>query len=134
MGMVVIQPFILVAKLKKTKTEFLRCTGYLNSIKNPIKQDLLLILVLVQQQIFLKLLPSCLTAVKKHVIKYCEKVYERSGKIFFGLIIPTQCFYRFSEILIGPLAKLNCFLHFDKSPCVGIFDNCLDITVVDCVN
>ena len=28
-----------------------------------------------------KLLTSCLTAVKKHVIKYCEKVYERSGKI-----------------------------------------------------
>ena len=26
-----------------------------------------------------KLLTSCLTAVKKHVIKYCEKVYERSG-------------------------------------------------------
>ena len=50
MGMVVIQPYILVSKLKKTKTKFLRCTGYLNSIKNPIKQDLLLILVLVQQQ------------------------------------------------------------------------------------
>ena len=26
-----------------------------------------------------KLLTSRLTAVKKHVIKYCEKVYERSG-------------------------------------------------------
>ena len=33
MGMVVIQPYILVSKLKKTKTKFLRCTGYLNSIK-----------------------------------------------------------------------------------------------------
>ena len=31
-----------------------------------------------------KLLPSCLTAVKNHVIRYCEKVYERSGKICFG--------------------------------------------------
>ena len=40
-------------KLKKIKTKFLRCTGYLNSIKNPIKQDLLQILVLVQQQNFL---------------------------------------------------------------------------------
>ena len=29
------------------------------------------------------LLTSCLTAVKKHVIKYCEKVYERSGKNLF---------------------------------------------------
>ena len=29
--------------------------------------------------------------------------------------------------------KIKLFLHFDRSPCVGIFDNCLDITVVDCV-
>ena len=34
MGMVVIQPYIFVSKLKKIKTKFLRCTGYLNSIKN----------------------------------------------------------------------------------------------------
>ena len=27
------KPYILVSKLKKTKTKFLRCTGYLNSIK-----------------------------------------------------------------------------------------------------
>ena len=33
MDMVVIQPYILETKLKKTKTKFLRCTGYLNSIK-----------------------------------------------------------------------------------------------------
>ena len=33
LGMVVIQPYISVSTLKKTKTEFLRCTGYLNSIK-----------------------------------------------------------------------------------------------------
>ena len=50
MGMVVMQPYILVSKLKKIKTKLLRCTGYLNSIKKPIKQDLLLILVLVRQQ------------------------------------------------------------------------------------
>ena len=34
MGMVVNQPYILVSKLKKIKTKFLRCTGYLTSIKN----------------------------------------------------------------------------------------------------
>ena len=39
MGMVVTQPYVSVSKLKKIKTKFLRCTGYLNSIK-PIKQDL----------------------------------------------------------------------------------------------
>ena len=33
-----------------------------------------------------KLFTSCLTAVKKHVIKYCEKVYERSGKNLFWSI------------------------------------------------
>ena len=33
-----------------------------------------------------KLLTSCLTAVKKHVIKCCEKVYERSGKNLFWSI------------------------------------------------
>ena len=32
------------------------------------------------------MLTSCLTAVKKHVIKYCEKVYERSGKTLYWSI------------------------------------------------
>ena len=32
------------------------------------------------------MLTSCLTAAKKHVIKYCEKVYERSGKNLFWSI------------------------------------------------
>ena len=34
-----------------------------------------------------KLLTSCLTAVKNHVIRYCEKVNERSGKNLFLSII-----------------------------------------------
>ena len=33
-----------------------------------------------------KLLISCLPAVKNHVIRYCEKVYERSSKILFRSI------------------------------------------------
>ena len=37
MGIVVIQSYILVPKLKKTKTKFLRCTGYLTSIKKTYK-------------------------------------------------------------------------------------------------
>ena len=32
------------------------------------------------------LLTSCLTAIKNHVIKYYTTVYERNGKIFFGLL------------------------------------------------
>ena len=34
MGMVVIQPYILVSKLLKIKTKLLLCINYLNSIKN----------------------------------------------------------------------------------------------------
>ena len=51
-------------KAKKIKTKFLRCTGYLNPIKTPIKQDLLLILVLVRQQNFLNCYPRVLQLLK----------------------------------------------------------------------
>ena len=34
MGMVVIQPYILVSNLKKTKKKFLRYTGCLTAVKN----------------------------------------------------------------------------------------------------
>ena len=42
----------------------------------------------------------------------------------------------FSEFLIGPLTKLNGFYTSIKTPnpCAGIFDICLDFTVVDCVD
>ena len=33
-----------------------------------------------------KLLPSCLSTIKNHVIHYCEKVYERSDKNLFWSI------------------------------------------------
>ena len=33
-----------------------------------------------------KLLTSCLTAVRKHIIRYCEKVCKKSGKILFWSI------------------------------------------------
>ena len=85
MGMVVIQPYILVSKLKKIKTKFLRCTGYLNSIK-PYKARFIANSSSCTTTELSKLLTSCLTAVKKHVIKYCEKVYERSGKNLFWSI------------------------------------------------
>ena len=83
MGMVVIQPFILVSKLKKIKTKFLRCTGYLNSIK-PYKARFIAHYSSCTTTELSKLLTSCLTAVKKHFIKYCEN--ERSGKNLFWSI------------------------------------------------
>ena len=78
MGMAIIQPYILVSNLKKTKTKFLRCTCYLNSIKT-IKQDVLLNLVLVRQHNVLHYQPHVLQLLKT-CFKYCEKVYGRSGK------------------------------------------------------
>ena len=79
MSMVVIQPYILVSKLKKIKTMFLRCTGYLNSIKT-YKARFIANSSYCTTRDLSKLLTSCLTGVKKHVIKYCEKVYEGSVK------------------------------------------------------
>ena len=73
MGMVVIQPYILVKKLKKTKTKFLRCTGYINSIKKPLKQDLLLIIVLVRQQNFLSYYPHVLQLLKNMLLSTVTK-------------------------------------------------------------
>ena len=75
---------ILVSKLKN-KTKFLRCTGYLNSIK-PYKARFVANSSSCTTAKLSKLLTSCLTAVGEHVIKYCEKVYERSGKIYIALL------------------------------------------------
>ena len=86
MGMVVIQPYILVSKLMKIKTKCLRCTGYLNSIKKNYKARFIANSSSCMTTELSKLLSSCLTAVKKHVIKYREKVYERSSKTYFGLL------------------------------------------------
>ena len=75
-----------MSKLKKTKTKFLHCTGYLNSIKKPIKQDLSLNLVLVRQQNFLNCLPHVLQLLKNMLLSTVKKVYERYGKNLFWSI------------------------------------------------
>ena len=62
------------------------CTGYLNSIKKTYKARFIANSSSCTTTELSKLLTSCLTAVKKHVIKYCEKVYERSGKNLFWSI------------------------------------------------
>ena len=63
MGMVVMQPYILVSKLKKIKAKFLRCTGYLNSIKTYKASFIANSSSCTTTELF-KLLTSCLTAVK----------------------------------------------------------------------
>ena len=74
--------------LRNAKTDFLRCIGYLSFTKHRIKHDLLQTQVLVLQVTteLSKLLTSSLSAVKNHVITYCEKVYVRSGKNLFWSI------------------------------------------------
>ena len=81
MGMVVIQPYISVSKLKKITLYWLpklhkknykaRCIANSSSCTTTELSKLLMYL----------------TAVKKRVIKYCENVFERSGKEnYFGLL------------------------------------------------
>ena len=61
--MVDIQPHILISKLKIIKTKFLRCTGYLNSIK-PYKARFIANSSSCTTTELSKMLTSCLTAVK----------------------------------------------------------------------
>ena len=59
----------------------------LNFIRDRVRHVLLLILVHVRTTSELSiLLTSCLTAIKNHVIKYCETVYERNGETLFWSI------------------------------------------------
>ena len=65
--------------LRNAKTDFLQCIGYLRCTKDRIKHDLL-------QTEFSKLLISCLTAVKNHVVRCCEKVVKGQEKKLFWAI------------------------------------------------
>ena len=86
MGMVVIQPYISVSKLKKMKTNFPTLYWLPKLHKNPYKARFIANSRSCTTTELSKLLTSCLTAVKRHVIKYCENVYERSGKTLFWSI------------------------------------------------
>ena len=72
-------------KAKKTKTKILYWPGYFNSIKT-YKTRFIADSSSCTTTEFSKLLTSCLSAVKKRVIKYYEKVYERSCKNLFWSI------------------------------------------------
>ena len=75
--------------LRNTKRGFLHSIGYKHCTNNYIRLDLLLILLITTTELS-KLLASCLTTIKKHVNKYCEKVCERSLKIFY-LVNQNSC-------------------------------------------
>ena len=62
----------------KSMTRFLSYTSYLNSIIYHINHVLLLTTTELS-----KLLTFYLTTIKNHVIKFCDKVYERNGTNLF---------------------------------------------------
>ena len=69
---------------------------------------------------------------RSHLMMSIRK--DKIGRVVQIQIIPTQCFYRFFGDFDWSVGKIKLFLHFDKNPCVGILDNCLDFTVLDCVD
>ena len=74
--------------LMKTKRDFLRSICYLNCTQKTYKARFIANSSSCTNYMhqLSKLLTSCLTTIKNHVIKYCEKVYERSGKNLFWSI------------------------------------------------
>ena len=90
MGIVVIQPYILVSKLKKIKTKFLHCTYWLPKLhKKPYKARFIANSSSCTTTELSKLLTSCLTAVKmlKNMLSNIVKRYMRDPvKTYFGLL------------------------------------------------
>ena len=71
----------------KTKRDFLHSIGYQNCTKKKTyKARFIANSSSCTTTELSKLLTSCLTTIKNHVIEYCEKVYERSGKNLFWSI------------------------------------------------
>ena len=64
--------------VRNAKTHFLQCFGYLSFTKDRIRLGSLQSLALALLKNLL--LISCLTAVKSHLIRYYEKLYEKLRK------------------------------------------------------
>ena len=85
------KPYILVSKLKKTKTDFLRCTGYANSIKT-YKARFIANSSFCTTTELSKLLTSCLTAVKDMLSSTMKRYMRDPLKIYLGLLKIIQSF------------------------------------------
>ena len=72
--------------LMKTKRDVLHSIGYLNCTKKTYKARFIANSSSCTTTELSKSLTSCLTTIKIHVIKYCEKVCERSSKNLFWSI------------------------------------------------
>ena len=79
------QWWTMVSKLKKIKTKFLRCTGYLNSIK-PYKARFIANSSSCTTTELSKLLTSCLTAVKNMLSNIVKRYMKDLVKTYFGLL------------------------------------------------
>ena len=101
--------YILVSKLKKTKTKFLRCTGYLNSIK-PYKARCFASSCTTTEDS--RLLTSCLTAVKNMLLITVKRYMRDPVKIYFGLLkIQVKFWINLKlEISMRPVCLLMIFL------------------------
>ena len=76
-----------MSKLKKIKTKFLRCTGYLNSIKkDPYKARFIANSSSCLTTELTKLLTSCLTAVKDMLSSTVKRYMRDRVKPYFGLL------------------------------------------------
>ena len=72
--------------VNEDQERFLHSIGYLNCTKKTYKARFIANSSSCTTTELSKWLTSCLTSIKNHVIKYCEKVYERSGKSLFWSI------------------------------------------------
>ena len=113
MGMAVIQPYILVSNLKKTKTKFLRCTGYLNSI-NTYKARFIANYNSCTTTELSELLTSYLTVVTNILSSTVKRYMSDPVKIYFGLYqIQVKFLINLKlEISMRPVCLLMIFLLF----------------------
>ena len=100
----------------KTKRGFLHSIGYLNCTKKnkTYKARFTANSSSCTTTELSKLLTSCLTTIKKHVIKYCEKVYERSGKnLFWSIKNSCEVLSKLNlEVFVRPVCLHTIFLHY----------------------
>ena len=94
--------------LLRAKKSFPHFIGYQNFINDRTKLVSSQILAHVQLQVLSKVLTSCLTAIKNHWIKYCEKTYEREGiNYFWSIKNSTEILNKLKQKGF----KLQLFLH-----------------------
>ena len=75
-----------MSELKKIKTQFLRCTGYLNSMKKTYKAIFIANSCSCTTAELSKLLTSCLTAVKNMFSSTVKRYMRDPVKTYFGLL------------------------------------------------